>query len=85
MKKLVVALALAVSIIGSNFADENQRNSRVILYTFFVNIVAGPSMAWTYSNNGNEAQEPFMNVLKYEINERHKLFFGGRIALRAQW
>jgi hypothetical protein len=39
MKKFVIALALSISIIGANFADENQQNSSINLYTFFVNIV----------------------------------------------
>jgi hypothetical protein len=49
-----------------------------------LSIIAGPSIVWTYSNN-NEMQEPFVNILKYDINERHKLFLGGRIAVRIHW
>lgn len=49
-----------------------------------LSIVAGPSIVWTYSKN-NEMQEPFINILKYDINEGHKLFLGGRIGVRIHW
>jgi hypothetical protein len=55
-------------------------------YKFMPNlsIVAGPSVLWIYPNSDDEVQEPFMNILKYEVNEKSKLFFGGRISLRFQ-
>ena len=77
-------------IIFHHSINENSQNYISFVpyfgYKFMPNlsIVAGPSILWTYSNN-NETRDPFINILKYDINERHKLFLGGRISLRFHW
>jgi hypothetical protein len=39
MKKIIMAFILSISIIGMNFAQENQQGNNINVYTFFVNIV----------------------------------------------
>jgi hypothetical protein len=39
MKKLIMAFVLCITIFGTNYAQEDQRNNSVNLYTFFVNVV----------------------------------------------
>jgi hypothetical protein len=77
-------------IFHSSINDKFQNYISLVPYLGYklmpnLSIAAGPSIVWAYSNGGNEVQEPFMNILKHEINERHTLFFGGRVSLRIQW
>jgi hypothetical protein len=39
MKKIIIVLVLSTSIAGLNFAQENQQNDGINLYTFFLNII----------------------------------------------
>ncbi|MDR1683475.1 MAG: hypothetical protein LBS25_08870 [Candidatus Symbiothrix sp.] len=39
MKKIILTLVLSISILGTTFAQENQQDNSINLYTFFVNVV----------------------------------------------
>jgi hypothetical protein len=47
-----------------------------------IGVLLGPSVLWNY---GRGERMPFIDKLKYKLNDKHSLFFGGRIALRLQW
>ena len=40
MRKVILALVLSISVSGINFAQENQQDTNINFYTFFVNVVS---------------------------------------------
>jgi hypothetical protein len=74
MKKLIMLLILSTSIMGLNFAQENQQNGSGNLYTFFVNIVNEqfhfPLIGFVNIANGSHSlpQIGFVNLNQNNFN-----------------